>query len=94
MDDAGARVGPAVHGVVETEVDESIALLHPDSSQVYVLNATAADVWRLSDGELTLDGVVAALAVAYGATPESIRAEVAATVGRLRDDGLLMPAGG
>ncbi len=81
-------------GVVETEVDESIALLHPDSSQVYVLNATAADVWRLSDGELTLDGVVAALAVAYGATPESIQAEVAATVDRLRNDGLLTPAGG
>lgn len=91
---AGAKVGPAVPGVVETEIDESIALLHPDSSQVYVLNATAADVWRLSDGELTFDGVVAALAVAYGATPESIHAEVAATINRLRDDGLLTPAGG
>lgn len=93
MEQGGERIGPAVAGVVATEVAESIALLHPDSSQVYVLNATAADVWRLSDGEHTLDEVVAALALAYGATPEAIHAEVAATVVRLREDGLLAPAG-
>ncbi|MGI8684022.1 MAG: HPr-rel-A system PqqD family peptide chaperone [Acidimicrobiales bacterium] len=94
MDAGGQRVGPAVAGVVETEVDDSVALYQPDSGQVFVLNITAADVWRLGDGELTLDEVVAALAQAYGKAPEEIHADVAATVDRLREDGLLTPAGG
>jgi PqqD family protein of HPr-rel-A system len=92
MGAGNSRVGPAAPGVVETEVDDSVALFQPESGQVFVLNVTAADVWRLSDGELTLDEVVAALAVAYGKAPEAIRADVAATVDRLRDDGLLAPA--
>ena len=89
---ASSRVGPAVPGVVETEVDDSVALFEPDSGQVFVLNVTAADVWRLSDGELTLAEVVDALARAYGKAPEVIHADVAATVDRLRDDGLLWSA--
>lgn len=88
------RVGPAMAGVVETDVDASVALFHPGSGQVFVLNATAADVWRLSDGELTLDQVVEALARAYATVPDAIRADVAAAVERLRADGLLTPAGG
>lgn len=86
------RVGPAVAGVVESDVDASMALFQPDSGHVFVLNPTAADVWRLSDGELTLDQVVDALARAYGTEPAAIRADVAAAVEQLRDDGLLTRA--
>ena len=92
MDAGDSRVGPVAPGVVETEVDDSVALFQPESGQVFVLNVTAADVWRLSDGDLTLDEIVDALAVAYGKAPEAIHADVSATVDRLRNDGLLTSA--
>lgn len=88
------RVGPPVPGVVETDVDDGVALFHPASGQVFVLNATAGDVWRLSDGDHTFAEVVAALARAYGTEPDAISADVAAAVARLRADGLLVPATG
>ncbi|HEX2701211.1 MAG TPA: HPr-rel-A system PqqD family peptide chaperone [Acidimicrobiales bacterium] len=94
MDETGERVGPATAGVVETDVDDSVALFQPHSGTVFVLNPTAADVWRLSDGALTLDEVVTALARAYDIEPEVIRGDVAAAVDRLRSDGLLAPAEG
>lgn len=87
-------VGPAAAGVVESEVGDSVALFHPDSGRVFVLNATAADVWRLCDGALAFDQLVDALAEAYGTDAPSIRDDVAAAVERLRAGGLLRPGGG
>lgn len=88
------RVGPAVAGVIESEIDDAIALFHPDSSKVFVLNSTAGDVWRLSDGELTFDQLVGALARSYATEPGLITDDVAAAVDQLRRDGLLTPGGG
>lgn len=88
------RVGPAVEGVVETDIDDGIALFAPGSGQVFVLNPTAGDVWRLSDGELTFDELVAALARSYAVEPDTIRDDVSTAVEQLRRDGLLPPAEG
>ena len=88
------RVGPPVAGVIESEIDERIALFHPGSSRVFVLNSTAGDVWRLSDGELTFDQLVAALASSYATKPERIREDVASAVEQLRRDGLITTGGG
>jgi hypothetical protein len=82
-------VGPAAEGIVESELDQDLALFHPGTSQVVVLNATAADVWRLSDGEHSLDGLVALLAQAYGVAGASIRHDVEATVALLRLHGFI-----
>lgn len=84
-------VGPAVPGVVETELDDDVALFHPRTGQVVILNATAADVWRLSDGEHTLEALVAVLARAYAVEGSSIRDEVAAAVSDLGRHGFLAP---
>ena len=88
------KVGPPTDEVVETEIDGSVALFHPESGQALVLNATASDIWRLSDGELSLDGLIATLATAYGLDTEAIGAEVEDTVARLRSHGFLPPDGG
>lgn len=88
------RVGPAAEGVVETEVDGGVALFEPGSGQVFVLNTTAGDVWRLSDGELTFDQLVTTLARSYSVEPDAISDDVAAAIGQLRHDGLLPPPGG
>ena len=88
------RIGPPIDDVVETEIDESVALFHPVSGEAVVLNSTASDIWRLSDGELTLDELTAVLARSYGVDPGAIRDDVVRAVGDLRARGLLCDDGG
>ena len=75
--------------VVETEIEGCLALFHPHKAQVLVLNETASDVWRLIDGQLTLEAIVLALSRAYGVEPDAIRADVGRTVVLLRTPGFL-----
>jgi hypothetical protein len=56
---------------------------------VVVLNATASDVWRLCDGDQTLDEIVDLIASAYSMQPETVRGDVTDTVNRLIDEGFL-----
>lgn len=86
-------VGPPAEGVVETEIDDCVALFHPGTAEATVLNPTASDIWRLSDGSLTLPQLTGALARAYGVEPASIAGEVAEAVARLRQRGLLVDDG-
>ncbi len=87
------RVGPPTAGVVESEVEGCVSLYHPESQEVSVLNQTASDVWRLSDGDHTLDQIVVLMARAYGVAPDSIREEVATTVETFRDKQLFAGEG-
>jgi hypothetical protein len=59
---------------------------------VVVLNATASDVWRLCDGEQTLDEIVDLLASAYQAEASVIRPDVEKTIADLVDAGFLPDA--
>ena len=82
-------IGPRAAGVLETEFDDDLSLYLPKSETVAVLNATASDVWRLCDGDLTVDDVVAALAKAYGVAEASIAEEVVQVVDDLTEKGFL-----
>ena len=79
--------------MLETEVGGDLSLYHPASETVAVLNATASDVWRLCDGDLTLDEAVSTLAKAYGIAEADIAREVARVVDDLTDQGFLSEAG-
>ena len=83
------KVGPPRSHILETEIDEEISLYDPRNEQVVVLNQTASDVWRLSDGECDLEEIVRLLSVAYGVAAEDIRGEVEDTVRSLQGQGLL-----
>ena len=75
--------------LIESEIDGDISLYHPTSEQVVVLNGTASDVWRLCDGERTIEQVASLLAASYGlADPERIVADVEKTVSQFADSGL------
>lgn len=87
------RIGPPVAGVVEREVAGCFALLCPDEELVLLLNETASDVWRLLDGELTLETIVDLLARAYQAEPSDIYEDVELTVAYLLTHGLVSIAG-
>lgn len=83
------RVGPPAAHVLETEVDGQVSLYNPHNESVTVLNQTASDIWRLSDGEHTLDEVVELLGKAYRMEPAEIVEEVRATVEQLIEAGFL-----
>ena len=85
-------VGPSAEHVVESEVEGRVSLYDPESEEVLVLNESASDVWRLSDGSQTLEQIVTLRARAYGVDPSEISDEVGDTVRGFRDRGLL--AGG
>ncbi len=83
------KVGPPPAHIIETEIKGDISLFDAEHNQVVVLNATASDVWRLCDGEQTLDEIVALLASAYQQPPEDLRPDVVATVTQFVDAGFL-----
>lgn len=82
-------IGPPPEHVLETEVRGDISLYDARREQVMVLNATASDVWRLCDGEQTLDQIVDLLVSAYGADPNVIRTDVERTIEQLVEEGFL-----
>ena len=82
------RIGPPSPQILETEIGDEISLYDPATENVVVLNQTASDIWRLSDGESDLDGIVKLLAAAYGVDADQIRPEVEETIARFREQGL------
>jgi hypothetical protein len=76
--------------VVVEEIDDDVCLYRPDTDEVLVLNHTAADVWRLADGSLSTDELVATLARAYAVAPDQVHHDVEAVLENLRERGFLV----
>lgn len=88
------RIGPPAASTVATEIDGRISLFNPDTDRVLMLNETASDIWRLADGEHSLDDLNALLAQAYGVDAGSIRAEVEEAITVLREEGFFQTDAG
>lgn len=76
-------------GVFERDIEGCVALLHPDCGEVVLLNETASDIWRVTDGELSAEEVVQVLARAYDVDSDVIAAEVHDTLATLHKRGFL-----
>ena len=85
-------VGPPASHIIETEIDDDVSLYDARAERVVVLNTTASDIWRLADGEHTVDQIVDLLADAYSTSADFIRPDVEQVVTSLIDDGLLQNA--
>lgn len=85
------RLGPPRDGVRELELDGDISLFDPATRNAAVLNGTASDVWRLLDGDHSLEEIVGLLARAYGVEPAEIRGDVTRTIDELTTSGFLPP---
>lgn len=83
-------IGPPAAGVLEREIDGCLALLSPSEERVLLLNETASDVWRLVDGQLTLDGIVDLLARAYDVDADLIYQDIERTVTLFAENDLLV----
>lgn len=86
-------MGPPHHRLQELDIEGELAVFDPADERVVMLNHTAGDVWRLSDGEHALEEIVELLAGAYAVEPGAVRDEVIATVQNLRAQGLLPEPG-
>jgi hypothetical protein len=84
-----SRIGPPSPQILETEIGDEISLYDPATENVVVLNQTASDIWRLSDGDSDVEGIVTLLAAAYGLEANQIRQEVEDTITKFREQGLL-----
>lgn len=85
----GQIIGPPPDHVIESEVDGDISLYDAKNERVIVLNPTASDVWRLADGEMTVDQITEALGKAYRADPAEIKPDVEKLIDSLVEQKLL-----
>ena len=75
-------------------VDEEVVILDRANGMVHRLNATAAAVWKLCDGQRNVSGIADEIAAAFDGTPEDLRSDVSRTVADFEQLGLLSPTGG
>lgn len=79
---------PAVR---ELDIDGEVTLFHEPTQTALVLNATASDVWRLLDGQRTVEQIVALLARSYATDAGTVRVDVQAALDQLAAHHVLAP---
>lgn len=77
--------------LTEVEVDGEIAIYHPLTDQVVLLNASASEIWRLTAGDgVTVEDLVPLVAGVFGLGLDEARHGVETGVEVLVDEQLLV----
>ena len=84
-----SRPIPAV-GVVVEDLDDDVCLYRSDIDEVLVLNQSAGDIWRLADGDRSVEAIATRLADVYGTDEATVRTDVQAVVADLLARGYLV----
>ncbi len=71
---------------------DEILIYHPTQTKVVYCNATAALVWQLCNGELTVEEIIDLLANAYPEARDAVPAQVRDTLQRFLAEGVIAPA--
>ena len=79
----------ATPSVSSYPLDDELVLYTPSDGQAYILNRTAARVWRLLDGTRTEITLAREIADTYGEDYEQVLVDVHELVDHLRSVGLL-----
>jgi PqqD family protein of HPr-rel-A system len=79
----------AAPSVSSYPLDDEVVLYTPVDGQAYILNHTAARVWKLLDGTRTETTLAQELADTYGEDYDEVLGDVRELVGHLRAVGLL-----
>ncbi|RKI07501.1 PqqD family protein [Corallococcus sp. AB030] len=84
----------ATSGVIVQQQDEAFFLMDTEGGEVFRVNETAARIFELCQGDTSLEGAVASLALRLGAAgqEEAIRADVQRTVTQFQELGLCEPS--
>jgi Coenzyme PQQ synthesis protein D (PqqD) len=85
-------VAPLRHddSVVAEQVDDDLCLYRPQSSDVAVLNRTAAEIWRLADGRAERGQITIELAARYDLDADEVAIEVDRVLTDLATRGFLV----
>lgn len=78
---------------VETEVDGEVVIMNLDTGNFFALEETGLAIWRLIDGNIDRESLVARLAEQFGETADAIREEIYAFLQSLKDAGLIESGG-
>ena len=83
-----------VPGVLSRETDDELVVVLPERGRYIVLNGTGAEVFRLVDGQRTLEQIASSLSESHSAPLEQVEADVLAFAARLLDRGAVRQPGG
>lgn len=85
------RLERVTASLTEVEVDGEIAVYHPGTDTVVLLNASASEIWRLTAGTTpTVDEIVPLVAAAFAIDEAVARPGVEAGVQLLVEEQLLL----
>ena len=74
------------------DLDEEIVILMEATDQIHILNETAAEIWRLVDGEKNIEQIGRSFAAFYPEEdPEALVADAEAVLRDLMDKKLVAP---
>jgi len=85
VDDRVARA----EDIIWREIDNEIAVIRDDGLALYVLNKTAARIWKMCDGSLRPDEIAAKLCEEYDVSIDRASADVENALAGMRAKGLL-----
>ena len=77
-------------GVTVEDFDDDLCLFRRDIDEVLVLNMSAADIWRLADGQTSVAQIVDLLARTYAVPSARVAPEVEDVVTQLIARGYLV----
>jgi hypothetical protein len=78
-----------VASVTATPLDDDLVVCGPAGAQGYILNVTAAEIWRLCDGARDVGAIASELAVTYGIGVDQAVQDVQLCLRDLAEYGLL-----
>ena len=85
-----AQSRPMAAPVEEAELDGEIVIYNPVDHRIHHLDARAAMVWQLLDGEATLGQLAADIAEVFSTPVETVTADLVALAEELHGEGLLV----
>jgi hypothetical protein len=78
-------------GVSETEIDDGVFLVEPQSQEIYFLDAISRGLWRLMGEASSLEELQRVVREAFpDQAPSDVDRDVAAAVGEMTERGLLI----
>lgn len=86
---APTAVPAKAEDVLATDSQDLTVLMSMDTGKFVELNATAREVWNLTDGRTSIAQVVERLGARFDVAPEECAADVVELYTRLREEGLV-----
>jgi hypothetical protein len=77
--------------IIWREIGDEIAIVRDDGLKLYVLNKTAARIWKMCDGNYNSDEIAARLCESYDVSLEQAKSDVRNALAGMMEKGLLRP---